>query len=542
MIRNYFKIALRNLWKDRTFTLLNILGLTVAFSVAILLSMYALFELSYDHFHQNKHSIYQVYSTEQLTDGPKVSTSKSIPFAGALQEEVPGVKKITRFNGKGVLVISEDKELRMNAAYVDPDFFSIFSFPVVQGKKENPIGEKSGVAISEYAANRIFGSVDVLGKPITVITEGEERPFTISAIVEDMPNNSSILFDLALDFTNQADFSYADNVGRWDKENHEVYMQLTSGLSPQEFEQATDAFTNNYYKDKIARFERDGAQPDAAGNFKQIRLFPFKDVHFASELDGLITAKRMWPYMVLGISLLIILIAGVNFVNMSIAKSAQRLREIGMRKTLGAGRPQLFFQFWGESILVFLGSVGLAVLVVGALLESFQTLFRTRANFSSVTNPEIILGFMLCLLIITLVAGGYPALLLSRLGTIQALKGKIEMSGKNRLRDGLMVVQFGIAILLISGTLVLNNQLEFMRSKDLGFNKDQVVAFALNGKREDAQAIQLLRDELSADPGTISITASNNILGLGKDGSRSTSVHGFEHKGREVLTNILMVD
>lgn len=542
MITNYLKIALRNLWKDRTFTFLNVLGLTVAFSVAILLSMYALFELSYDHFHENKGSVYQVYSTDIYPEGPEVGTSKSIPFAGALQEEVPGVDKITRFNGKGVLVLSKDKELRMSAAYVDPDFFSIFSFSILQGEKESPIGEKSSVAITEYAAKQIFGSTDVLGESITVISEGKESPFAISAIVKDMPNNSSIMFDIALDFTNQADFSYADYIGRWDKENHEVYMQLNPGMDPQEFEKATAAFTTLHYKEEIARVKRDGARPDAAGNYKQIRLFPIKDVHFAEIQNGIITVKKMWPYLVLGISFLIIFIAGVNFVNMSIAKSSQRLREIGVRKTLGAGKSQLFFQFWGESVLVFLSSVVLAAMVAAALLEPFKTLFGTRASFTTVATPEIIIGSMLFLLLTTLVAGGYPALLLGKLGTVQALKGKMEVAGKNRLRDLLMITQFGIAILLISGTFVLWSQLEYMRTKDLGYNKDQVVAFALNGKREDGQAIQLLRDELSDQPGIISVTAANNILGLGKDGSRSTSVLGFEHKGRGVKTNMVIVD
>lgn len=542
MIKNYLKIAWRNLWKDRTFTFLNILGLSVAFSVAILLSMYALFELSYDSFHKNGSSIYQVYTTEQMPDGPEASTSQSIPFARALQEEVPGIEKITRYNGKGVLVLSDNKEFRMSAAYVDPDFFSIFSFPLVKGEKENPIGEKSAVAISESAAKAIFGNTEVLGKSITVITEGQESPFTISAVIEDMPDNSSMIFDLGLDFKNQADFSYADNIGRWDKENHEVYMQLGSGITAQQFEKSTKAFTILHYEEDIAMAKRDGAQADANGNYMQIRLVPYEDIYFANFQSGIAKIKKTWPYLVLGIAFLIIFIASVNFINMSIAKSAQRLREIGMRKTLGAGKAQLFFQFWGESILVFISAVGLAALVAAALSDPFKTLFNTRATFSSVVTPEIIVGFTICLLLITLIAGGYPALLLSKLGTLQALKGKLEVAGKNKLRDLLMVLQFGIAILLISGTLVLWNQLEFMRTKDLGFNKDQVVAFALNGKRNDAQAIQLLRDELGDKPGILSVTAANNILGLGKDGSRSTSVLGFEYKGRGVKTNMLMVD
>lgn len=542
MIKNYFKIAFRNLWKNRSFSFLNIFGLTVAFSIAILLCMFALFELSYNRFHANLDNIYQVYSTDQFPEGPEASTSKSVPFAGALKEEVPGVEKITRYNGKGVLVLHADKELQMSAAYVDPDFFSIFSFPVIKGEKKNPISKKSAVALSEYAAKRLFESTDVIGETITVITEGKESRFTVSAIIEDMPEQSSITFDLALDFTNQSDFSYADNIGRWDKQNHEVYMELAGGISPKQFEKSTGAFTKAHYAEDMAEAKRDGAQPNKNGNYKQIRLLPFSDVYLARFRDGIAAVERTMPFLVLGIAFLIVFIASVNFINMSIARSEQRLREIGMRKTLGAGKTQLFFQFWGESLLVFLSSLALGVLVAMSLLDPFKTLFNTRASFSSIASVEIFVGSILCLLLITFIAGGYPALILSKLGTLKALKGKLEVNGKNRVRDSLLVLQFGIAILLISGTLVLHHQLEYLRSKDLGFNKDHVVAFALNGKQDKTRTIQLLREELEEKPRILQITAANNILGVGKDGNRSTSVINFEHQGRNVYTNILFVD
>lgn len=176
------------------------------------------------------------------------------------------------------------------------------------------------------------------------------------------------------------------------------------------------------------------------------------------------------------------------------------------------------------------------------LLEGFKTLFRIRASFGTVLTPQILTGFLVSLLLITLLAGGYPALLLSRLGTLQSLKGKMEVGGRNRLRNTLIVIQFSIAILLISGTLVLQSQLNYMQGKDLGFNKEQVIAFPLNGKKGDREAVQLLRNELQGKPGIISVSASDNILGLGKDGSSWGSVLGFEHNGRTVHTNMLVVD
>ena len=542
MFRNYFKIALRNLWKYRTFTALNIVGLSAAFGVAILLAMFAIYQLSFDKFHEKGNQLYQVYSEDMDMDGIDSNTSKSEPFANALKAEVTGVENITRYNGKNVLVSLKDKQLRMTGAYVDKAFFDMFSFPIIKGNTQNPISEETSVAITEHAAKRIFNEEDAVGQTITILRDGKEVPFTVTAIIEDFPNTSSMGFDVVLNFKSQDSHSYARTVGRWDMENHEVYMQLADGVSPAQFEKATTDFTQLHYKNEIDNAKRDGIQPDANGNYRQIKLLPFTDTRFASFNQGAVTVNRTMPYLVLGIAVLILFIACVNFINMSIAKSAQRLREIGMRKTLGAGKSQLFFQFWGEGLIVFLAAIGFGILMAKLLLESFQTLFKTRASFETLANPSVVIGLLICIIFVTVVAGGYPALLMSRLGTVQSLKGKLESSGKNRLRNSLMVLQFGIAILLISGTLVLWDQVKYMSTKDLGFNKEQVIAFPLNGKRNDQQALKLLRDALENKPNIKSITASNNILGLGKDGSRSTSILGFEHNGRGVDTHMLVVD
>ena len=537
MFKNYFKIAFRNLWKNRTFTMLNIIGLTAAFGIAILLVMFSIFQLSFDRFHEQGDQIFQVYTENSTMDGIEADISMSEPFAAALRDEVKGVQKITRYNGSNILLSFSEKQLVMNSAYVDPDFFEMFSFPIIKGDKENPITSETSIAITERTAKRIFGDQNPIGEIVTILRDEEEIPFTVTAIIKDFPNTSSIGFDVVLNFKSQGQHAYARTVGRWDTENHEVYMQLSKGVTIANFEQSTIDFTKLHYKGEIDNAKRDGIQPNANGIYKQFKLLPLADLRFANFNQGSVTVNRTMPHLVLGIAMLILFIACVNFINMSIAKSAQRLREIGMRKTLGAKKRQLFFQFWGESVLVFLVSIILGILMATLLLKPFQTLFSTQASFAILLHP-LILGIVF----ITLIAGGYPAIIMSRLGTLQSLKGKLESNGKNHLRNSLMVVQFGIAILLISGTLVLWNQVEFMRTKDLGFNKDQVIAFPLNGKRNDQQALKLLRDVLENKPNIVSITASNNILGLGKDGTRSTSVLGFEHKGRGVETHMLVVD
>lgn len=542
MFRNYIKIALRNLWKDRTFTFLNIIGLTAAFGVAFLLSMYALFELSYDKFHENTGSIYGVYTNEQTTKGVEFNDTNPIPFAEALKEEVPGVELITRYTTGGTLLTYNGNTFRIGSAWADPEFFKIFSFPIVEGDKVSPISDKFSIVLSQKMAKSIFGKEAAVGKTLTLQRGGEEIPVTVTAVFEDIPAASSIEVGAILNFKNLPDSYYADNLDNWDAHNHAVFMKLAKDVSISQFEKGTKDFSSLYFAENIASAKRDGAQPNAEGNFRQIKLLPFADQSFVSIKNGLISVSKTLQYIVLGISFLILFIASVNFINMSLAKSSQRLREIGMRKTLGAGKSQLFFQFWGESILVFVISLVLGGLLGFALLKPFQTLFATRASFISISNPVIISGAILGVLLITLIAGGYPALIMSRMGTLQALKGKLGVSGKNQLRNVLMVVQFSIAIILISGTLVLWQQLDFLRNKDLGFNKEQVISFPLNTKQDQNNVLQLLRNEFAKNPNILSVTAADNNLGLGRDGTQMRSVLGFDYKNREVSTNMFSVD
>jgi putative ABC transport system permease protein len=535
----YLKLAWRNLWKQRAFTTLNVFGLTIAFASAILLGIAALFDLSTDAFHVHRDRIYQVYTQLQKGDGKQIEMSQPVPFTTSLKSEVAGIKHFSRYSNSTVQAKFGDKELGLSGGFVDADYLSMFTFPVLRGNP-NPLGELNQVAISEEAAKKMFGNEDPLSKTLLLNVGDSVMAFTVVAVLAKMPDASSLNRDILIRFENCE--HYRNGKDRWDSINHEVFVELADNVLPHQFEASTTAFSALHYKDRIESAIRDGAKPDANGQYRQIKLLPFADFAYATPLKSEIVVSRTYPYMILTLSLLILFIACVNFMNMSIGLSASRLREIGMRKTLGAEKRQLFVQFWGESVFVFLVSAMSGLGMAYLAFPEFKRLFRTKASFELLTTPSVLGSFAVAFLLITLIAGGYPAALMSRIGTLQSLKGKLKIGEGQKLRNGLIVVQFAIAIVLISCTLVIWNQLDYMRTRPTGFNKDQVIAFPINGTLDERVALQRLRNNLANKPNIVSISASDNILGRGKDGSGYSSKIGFDYKGREVVTNMLTVE
>ncbi|SFW13221.1 ABC-type antimicrobial peptide transport system, permease component [Sinomicrobium oceani] len=540
MIRNYIKIAFRNLWKNRIFSGLNSIGLTIAFTIALLLCMTAVYNLSFDRFHQNADHTYLIYYRKQVPKGAKDLVTLPSPFSQTLKDEVPGVDRIARYTENSLVAVHKDKEIYVDIAYSDPDFFSIFTFPELEGNATRTLQDKSGIVITQKTAKKLFGTDQVLGQTLSVIVNGQEEPYTIGAVLSDIPKQSSMDFDLVLNYTNIS--GYDNRKDSWDSKNHQEYLTLEKGVSVKDFEKNTRAFTALHFEQEIKVSKRDGAQPDENGEYMQMRLLPFRDHHFIRYSNQILSVSRTFPYMILGIAGLIVFIACVNFINMNIGTNLKRLREIGVRKTLGAEKKQLFFQFWMESVLIFAFALTLGIFMSWLLLPEYKNLFRTGADFSSILSPASILISFWVFAAITCIAGGYPAYVLSKLGTVQTLKGKVETGGKHRLRSALIVVQFCIAILLISCTLVISDQIRYLTGKDLGFDKEQVISFPLNGKNRSRLDVDLLRNELSGKPGILSMTASDNNLGLGRDGSRMTSRLGFEYHGREITTDMLIVD
>jgi|ADGO01.1.fsa_nt_gi ABC-type antimicrobial peptide transport system, permease component len=540
MLRNYFKIAWRNLWKHRSFSLIIVCGMAVAFAAAILLSVTAHQELTYDQFHENKDHIYQLYDIDQRPNGIEYGATMPVPMAPTLKNEYGDIVYITRWgSGEGEYVRYKDKELDLSTRAVDPDFLRMFSFPVVAGDK-SPLKELNHIAITENCAKTLFGNEEAIGKTLEIQFGGEWRSMLVTAIVKNIPTNSSFKFDILTRFENFP--GYKTNSDRWDNRNHEVFLQLNENVSKASMEKRLPAFSQKYMAGKIEDLKKAGVQPDAEGYYTRMKLIPLEDLHFTNISNTGAGVSRFYPYLLLLISAFILFIACVNFVNLSLARSFTRAKEIGIRKVMGALRWQLITQFWGEALIVSSMALLVGVGLAYWLLPYYQAIFYPGISMRVLGSPLFLAYLVLGFLFISLLAGGYPAWVVSAFNTVQTVKGKLATGKSNALRNTLMVVQFVLSSLLIICTFIAWQQLQYLRNKPLGFNKEEIISIPISPTLESEKAIQLMRTKLAQQPQVISITAADINMGKGRDGSLQTSIMGFDYKDKIIRTHWQLVD
>lgn len=540
MFRSYLKIAFRTLWKHKTHTGINVLGLAVAFASATLLFLSAAFELSFDHFHADADRIYRTNFLIQDLKGVERSASMPYPLAPTLKQSYPEIEGVTRYEEGNGSVLYGDRQLEKEIDGVDPDMLTMFSFAMRQGDPKTALNSLSSIVITENMAKDVFGAVNPMGKLIRVNGFDTPKSFIVTGVLADFPNNSSLRFDAFVRIENQP--GYVDSKNKWDHSNHEVFVKLAPQLSAATIEQRLRAFSPLYFQSVIRDQKRAGAQPDANGELFSIRLQPLLDVHFDTGAIQGAGTSRMYVYTLLLIGLFILAIAAINFVNLTLARSFTRAREVGVRKSLGALRGQLFTQLWGETLLTCgLGlAIGMALTVL--LRGSFNTLFNASVTLQSLLQPTTLAVMGAGFLFVTLVAGGYPAWVMTRFQTVQVLKGTIKAGKSGLLRNGLIVTQFAIACLLITSTFVVVRQISFLRHASLGFDKEQVISIPVGNEMTGNYALAQLRNRLANNPSVVSVSGTQINIGRGLDGSSSRSITGFIHKGREITTDWLRVD
>ncbi|MBC8110772.1 MAG: ABC transporter permease, partial [Verrucomicrobia bacterium] len=534
MFKNHLKIALRNLWKNKTFSLVNLLGLSVAFASSLLLFLNAFFELSYDSFHENGDRIFRIVMKDNLPDGASMGRNMPPPFAPALKAEVPDIEYVTRHQENRGTVAVQDKKIEESLDFVDADYLQMFSFQLLKGNPKTALSDLSSVVLREDVAKSIFGDQDPMNKPIRIFCGGIDKTFVVSGILQKPPRNSQLRFDILTRFENNP--TYQESKDRWDYFNHSVFIEVKSNTTLEAVERKLKPFTKKYYAESIKQLQNEGVKPDERGEVRSLRLQPLSDIHFNAMLRP--GNPYLYVYMLFIISGLIVVIASVNFVNLSVARSLTRAKEVGMRRVLGAMKWQIIGQFWGEAILICLASFAVGLLLVNVIYEiAFKTRILSEMHF----NPWILSALLFVFLSVTILAGAYPAWLISRLETILVLKGKITAGKSHFVRNGLIVLQFSIAILLIISTIVISEQLRFFRNMPLGFNAQEVVSIPVGNVASGSEMLTFLQNELGNRPEILSISAASYNFGRGEDGSVTKSVTSFKYKDGTVAADNLTI-
>lgn len=541
MFSNYIKIAWRNLWKHKTFAVIVVFGMAIAFAAALLLSLTAYHELSYDQFHANKKNIYQLYFQEQNPRGIESSSSMPVPLAPSLKTEYSDVRYITRYGSSAHDIVRyKSKEVDLNVRAVDPDFLKIFTFPIQSGNAQTPLSELNNIVITEHCAQVLFDKEEPVGKTVEMKEGDTWVAYTVAAVAKDFPKNSSFTFDILARFEHFPYYKELQNT--WDSDNHEVFVQLRDNKDAAAFEKQTFAFIHKYYDGKLTSMKRDGAKPDKDGEILRLRTVPFTDIHFSNIGGTGAGVSRFYPYLLLIISAFILFIACVNFVNLSLARSFTRSKEIGIRKVLGALRWQLISQFWGEALIVSLLALVAGLGIAYLLLPYYKQVFYKAISVDMLSSPLVIAYVLGGFLLVTLFAGGYPAWMVSAFKTVETVKGKLPVGRSHRVRNTLMVVQFVLSSLLIISTMIIWQQLNYLRTKPLGFNKQQVISLPIGPNMDPEKALALMRDRLAKESRIVSVTGTDMNLGRGRDGSSSTSIMGFDYKDKGIKTHWLRVD
>ena len=465
MFKNYFKIALRNLLKNKLHTGINLIGLSLGLGVGILIFFFVQFESSFDNFHQESSQIFRI-ERHQIEEGEKSSSfSTPIITAPTFENEFSQVKYSTRMiSGSAQAYLDEETTQNQPYLLVGPDFLEVFSFPLLQGQKEQVLKDKFGVVITEEVAKKYFGDANPIGKPIRIRMGDNYEEYQVTGLLKDLPANSSIKFEMLMNDKN-LDFSVAEkNQNSWFNVYGDTYVKLNNP----EDKAAVEAGVESMMKKVLGEEYKEGTY--------SFTLQPIADIHLSENPDsGMAEATRPTLLWILaGIAFLILLIACINFTTMAIGRSTTRAKEVGVRKTMGADFGQLVIQFLMEAFLTTITALLGGLILAEALLPTFNNLFEKELTL--VYGPVQMMILVGLVILITAMAGAYPAFFMSSLRPIKVLKGNLSIRfGKQALRKGLVAFQFFISFLLIASTLIMVNQMKAIRNFDLGFDQEMVV-------------------------------------------------------------------
>lgn len=508
MLKNFIRIAFRNLWKHKFYSLLNVAGLAIGMTCALLVVLFITDELSYDQYHVNAKNLYRINVHGRFGGREINGTWQPAPLAKTMVEEFPEVENATRFRVIGNFMIKYgEKNLKEERfAHTDTETFQMFSFPFISGDSRTCLDEPNTLVMTETTAKKYFGNENPLGKIVVV---DNQTNFKVTGVIKDIPRNTHFNFDVFASLESLPD----SKNGIWLNQNYQTYIQLAEGAIPAELEAKFPDLLTKYFGPQLVQFAgislRDFFNQ---GNAYDMYLQHVTSIHLRSDLDGElgINSDISYIYIFAAIGIFILLLACINFMNLSTARSAGRAKEVGVRKVLGSFKEQLVNQFLTESMMLSLFALLLAILCVFLILPIFNNLSGKEITLSAVTGIYMIITMIAVTLSVGLLAGSYPAFFISAFRPIEVLKGKFSKGAKSGfLRSSLVVFQFTISIILIAGTLVVYNQMYYIQNKKVGFNREQVLIIEdtwLMGRQAYA-----FKETLKQNPDVKSVSVSSYL-------------------------------
>lgn len=509
MIKNYFKIAVRNLWKNKGYSAINIFGLAIGLCTCLLIALYITDELGYDRFYKNADRIFRINTDFRIGGANLHMTQTSDMMGQLLKKDYPQVEEYTRlYTNGGDKFIKKGNEFidEKNVANVDSTFFNVFTLPVIEGDTKTALNDPNTVVVTGSTAKKYFNSTHVLGKIIEVKNGETTVPYTVTAVINDIPHDAHFHFDFL--------FSMKNNNYEWGQltsHNFYTYLLLKPGTDYKAFQKNFEKYIDDYVLPQARQYMHINSMDEfkKAGNMIEYSLMPLTKIHLYSDYTFELSPSGniQYIYIFAAVALFILIIACINFMNLSTAHSANRGKEVGIRKVLGTERKTLIVQFLVESTVTACISLLIAVVIAWFVMPLFNNVATKSLSVNGLLNIKILPFIILLPFFVGLLAGSYPAFFLSGFKPVVVLKGNAGTGfKKSNLRNVLVVFQFATSIMLIIATIIVYNQLHYIQTTKLGFNKDQVLVidgtYALNNN------VQAFKNDVLALQGVSSGTIS----------------------------------
>lgn len=543
MFKNYLIVAWRNLVRQKGLSFISIFGLALGIACFSVLVLYAVNEFGFDGFHQHAAQIYRAYEGDSVwTRKQDGSILTPMPLGPAMKQDLADVEDYMRYvqSIEAYLKVGDGPE-RENIAYADPSFFSMFSFRLRYGNAKTALADMHHIVLTEETAKRLFGTADAVGKDlqIKVYDAASFQTFTVSAVLEDLPANSYFnSFSMLAPFSALgAGAEIKTAIGNWHRSSFQTFVQLKPGSKLPFDRRQLSAFKEKYEPGRKV----DGKK---LGNWIY-GLEPLTRIHTDVAMGGIMKSNLSVPsvepttiWIIVAIAISVLLIACINFTTLAVGRSASRAREVGVRKVIGGSSSAIRWQFLAEAYLLTFISAVLGFLMARWLLPFFGAIAGRTLRFSIAQNP-LLLPLALCMFVgVGLLAGGYPALILSRFRVVEVLKSRVRLGGSNFFTRVMVTTQFVLSIGLIIGTVVIMQQLHFMQSKDPGFDKENVVVVKTQYIPEVNKLLRVFRQELAAVPQIAGVAATDKGMGF-REGQ---DVEGIDMPGASFIVYKFGVD